>query len=534
MLYVWCNSVMFDEDSGLVEVNHNLNESYLFIIRKDNAEAKEPYADTWFDRKRYEFTKYQIKETDMRVKTATFTSPHYFDLTTGQFHCLIVSPYHENFSGILLKVEYDADSDMYNYQCQDMSRWFMTKGSIRGQVDTSWKFNSEEITSVTTKLSDNQWTYYDSIANWCAITKIGDRLTDAAKDTYRKRLSGLRPLDYYNWEYAGGVLKGNGLTQTLTMLATNKPWIELIRTLALGGTSNCKDVYVNKHGVVQVIPTLDKGDMTDEVHIEPEQLSSLKITFDTTNAITVVLTSDQHKYNDVTMENKDTWNYPGGGNKYLAKDLVGLDLEVIFGSLREMIVTNTPSTTKVASTTSSSSSTTTNKNGNPFNSKAKKAWVDADNGSGSFKSSFISELKKNGWTVKDGGTSSYTHYNDYFNVTSDYAVLVTIYNGFCAGTIREAYSSTIQNKLKNKGVQLVVVFDTKNWTDPQGMKPYRYGDFKGYSAGRAWDDNFSSSDPSISNVADFLKKNNAVYCAYPNVSGAIEQFLAGGYYKWKK
>jgi hypothetical protein len=302
--------------------------------------------------------------------------------------------------------------------------------------------------------------------------------------------------------------------------------------LALGGTSNCKDVYVNKHGVVQVVPTMDMGDMTDEIHIEPEQVSSLKITFDTTNAITVVLYYDQHKYNDVTTENQSTWDYPKAGNKYLAKDLVGLDLEVIFGSLREEIVTNTPSATKVAST--SSSSTTTNKNGNPFNSKAKKAWVDADNGSGSFKSSFISELKKNGWTVKDGGTGPGTHYANYSNVTSDYAVLVNIYNGFCAGTIREAYSSSIQNKLKNKGVQLVVVFDTKNWTDPQGMKPYRYGDFTGYNAGRAWDDNFSSSDPSIKNVAKFLKDNNAVYCAYPNVSGAIEQFLAGGYYKWKK
>ncbi|MBR3214266.1 MAG: hypothetical protein IKF79_07145, partial [Methanosphaera sp.] len=61
-----------------------------------------------------------------------------------------------------------------------------------------------------------------------------------------------------------------------------------------------------------------------------------------------------------------------------------------------------------------------------------------------------------------------------------------------------------------------------------------YRDFTGYNAGRAWDDNFSSSDPSIKNVAKFLKDNNAVYCAYPNVSGAIEQFLAGGYYKWKK
>ena len=520
------------EDSDLVEVNHNLNESYLFIIRKDNAASQEPYADTWHDRKRYEFTKYQIKETDLRVKTATFTSPHYFDLTTGQFHCLIVSPFHENFSGILIKCEYDASTDMYNYQTQDLSRWYMTKSLYHTLTKSKWTWSGDslELKSVETEISQD-FTYYDTIASYCTQGAMSLPTTDAKKNTYRKRLSGLRPLDYYNWEYSGGVLKGNGLTQNMKMLIENKPIIEIIRTLALSGTSNAKDVYVNKHGVVQIVPTMDKGDMTDEIHIEPEELSSLKITFDETNVIDNVSFYAKNKFNDATYETQRDVGVHGT-NSYTSPELIGLSLAAIFGQMTEYIKTST-STTKVASTSSTSSSTTS-KNGNPFNSKAKKAWVDADDGSGSFKSSFISELKKNGWTVKDGGTGPSTHYNDYYNVTSDYAVLVNIYNGFCAGTIREAYSSTIQNRLKNKGVQLVIVFDTKNWTDPKGMKPYRYGDFTGYSASRAWDDNFSSSDPSIKNVADFFKKNNAVYCAYPNVSGAIEQFLAGGYYKWKK
>ena len=52
------------------------------------------------------YTKYQIKETDMRVKTATFTSPDYIDLTTGLYYVLISSKYHENFSGVILDVDY--------------------------------------------------------------------------------------------------------------------------------------------------------------------------------------------------------------------------------------------------------------------------------------------------------------------------------------------------------------------------------------------------------------------------------------------
>ena len=472
----------------------------------------------------------------MRVKTATFTSPHYFDLTTGQFHCLIVSPFHENFAGILIKCEYDASTDMYNYQTQDLSRWYQSKSGYAPTVytETDWQVTDGERSFLENRIkSVKDHSYYDVLADYITFQKTSLPLTDAKKNTYRKRLSGLRPINYYNWEYSGGVLKGNGLTQNMSMIIFNKPYIEIVRTLALSGTTNAKDVYVNKHGVVQIVPTMDKGDMTDEIHIEPEELSSLKITFDETNVITLTQFYSYEKYNETTTyEEANKYKGVHWGNIYNTKDLVGLGLISIFGPMYEMIKTSS-TTTKVASTSSTSSSTTS-KNGNPFNSKAKKAWVDADDGSGSFKSSFISELKKNGWTVKDGGTGPSTHYNDYYNVTSDYAVLVNIYNGFCAGTIREAYSSTIQNRLKNKGVQLVIVFDTKNWTDPKGMKPYRYGDFTGYSASRAWDDNFSSSDPSIKNVADFFKKNNAVYCAYPNVSGAIEQFLAGGYYKWKK
>ena len=513
---------MYDEKRGSVEVNDTLNESYLYIIRKDNASNFEPWADTWHGRKRYEFTKYQIKESDMRIKTATFTSPHYFDLSTGQFHCLIVSPYHENFSGILLKVEYDADSDMYNYQCQDMSRWFMNKGGgyrptiVRSK--TTEESGQEKIEYKVTDEAKSKWsTYYELICTYAAHAL--DVKTAAGMNKYRKRLSGIRPIAYYDYKFSGGVLSGNPMERKCGMLIQDQTEIDIIRTLCFSAGMNV-DVYVNKHGVLQIVPTMDNGDMADEIHIEKEQLSSLKMTFDETNIATGVSVAGTDKLEDP-------------GKIYSSDELIGFHLDAIFGVVGTSISNpNKTSASKVSST--SSSSTSTNKNGNPFNSKAKKAYVDADSGSGSFKSSFISELKKNGWTVKDGGTGPGTHYNDYFNVTSDYSVLVNIYNGFCAGTIREAYSSTIQNKLKNKGVQLVIVFDTAGWTNPNGMKPYRYGDFSGYSASRAWDDNFSSSNPGISNVGDYFKKNNAVYCAYPSVSGAIEQFNAGGYFKWKK
>ena len=166
---------------------------------------------------------------------------------------------------------------------------------------------------------------------------------------------------------------------------------------------------------------------------------------------------------------------------------------------------------------------------NPYGLPGKKVYIDADGGSDSMKWQLAAALEAAGWEVTVGDTYSNAHYEDYFNVPQDY-VLITIYNGFCAGTIRELASSSIQNVLKSKNVVCVPVFETGDWTNPQGMAPYRYGDFSGYSASRAWDDGFSSTDPSISDVDEFLYSNNIKYCAYPTVDGILDQFLQGGYF----
>ena len=63
----------------------------------------------------------------MRQKTATFTSPNYFDLTTGVYAVLITSPVHANFGGVILSVDYDEEKGLYDYKCQDFSRFYQSK-----------------------------------------------------------------------------------------------------------------------------------------------------------------------------------------------------------------------------------------------------------------------------------------------------------------------------------------------------------------------------------------------------------------------
>ena len=63
------------------------------------------------------------------------------------------------------------------------------------------------------------------------------------------------------------------------------------------------------------------------------------------------------------------------------------------------------------------------------------------------------------------------------------------------------------------------------------MRPYKYGNFGNKVIHTAWDD--SSGYCTSMAVTNFFKKHNATYCCYPTAKGIVEQFLAGGYFKWK-
>ena len=456
------------------------------------------------------YTKYSIKETDFRIKTATFTSPDFYDLTEGQYAILISSKYHENFAGVLLDVTYDEKTGLYEYQCQDWSRKYMSKDEI--------------------------------ILNNCKIYNVLLHLLSqggisASKPTKQQKAnlkgitSGLRAKGLYDQSlYDGNVYKGNPFNQSLSAIIRDKSIIETIRSIVFGSLGYF-DVYFNDGGVLQIEP-ISKTDWENTgLVLSDGGYTERKFKFSTTNAIT-----------EVTVNGSDL----SVGNNISMKDLTGLNLSAFFGRVgtsasvpnQTTAVKKTSSSNKSKSksksktTTAKKTSSNKNKYGNPIMNKPKKVWINADNGSNGMKNALAKLLKKNGWTVHTGATYSNAHYTDYFKVPKNYTY-ITVYNGFCAGTIREAYSSTIQNTLKKKNVQLVVVFDTAGWTNPRGMKPYRYGDFSHYSVHRAWDDNFSSGDPSIKNVGNYFKKHKAVYCANPTASGVMKQFNAGGYFKYK-
>ena len=454
------------------------------------------------------YTKYNIRETDFRVKTATFSSPQFFDLTTGKYAIKINSLFHENFAGTILDVNYDETTGMYDYQCQDWSRTYIsTFESIKA---------NQELYRILQQL----------------ITRLSLSYADTADAKKRKKysyiLSGLDKKGKYDQSlYSGNRYAGNPMTQRLTLISRNKSFIEVIRSLVFSRLGYF-DIWFNDNGVLQITP-LSKTDWENTgLHLGNNEFSKREFKFSTTNAITGV---------------KINGGDEGIGTSVKSQDVIDLDLSAFFGKVTTSIDdpnknSDTTNAVKSSSKTSNKNTktatkTTTNKYANPFNKKKKKAWINADNGSNAMKNALIKALRNDGWSVHDGGTWSNAHIQDVFKVTSAYSVYITLYNGFCAGTVREAYSNYVQNPLRKKGVQLVPIWDSHDWTNPKGMKPYRYGDFSKYSAKRAWDDNFSSSNPAIRNVGDFFKKNKATYCVGPTVADIMKQFRKGGYFKYK-
>ena len=116
------------------------------IKQFSNASKTIKYIMDWSNAKKIPYSKYNIKESDMRIKTATFSSPQYLDLTTGLFAIRIVSKYHENFAGLVLDVTYNEKTGIYDYQCQDFSRFYISQNEIIVAKKPIWKILMDLIT----------------------------------------------------------------------------------------------------------------------------------------------------------------------------------------------------------------------------------------------------------------------------------------------------------------------------------------------------------------------------------------------------
>lgn len=213
------------------------------------------------------FTSYEITETDPRVKTAKFTTSEYFDLTAGQIWVHISSPYHENFGGRILNVDFNKDNGLYTYQCQDGRRNYMSKYRMIN-VNTRVYDLLKEFLAIP--LSD-----YDGTLE--GLDKLGER--------GGKILSGLRPLEDYDIQ--NGVLKQNWYDQQAERQLSYDTTIDKI--MNYGHVDGCPvDIYFTPEGICQLEPLDINTWLKTGFKITHSDLTSYKYGFDTTNIITGV------------------------------------------------------------------------------------------------------------------------------------------------------------------------------------------------------------------------------------------------------
>ena len=467
------------------------NQSRIYISRLRDAS----YAWTdWAYKYDVYWSKYQIKETDMRVKTATFTSSEYIDLTTGVYPVLITSPYHEDFGGIILSVEKDESTGIYTYQCQDFTRQYQRKWEIVINGITLHRLLKHILSAGNLPLTGS--------------------ITEAEKG-WKTQLSGLRPAYQYDQKSWGASKDFNPMTTSLKSIIKGKSGIEIIRDFVFGSGAYV-DVYANKYGVLQIEPYHKNDWLKSCVEIPFEEIEDMKVSFNTTNIVT-----------GVQVQSKDQLNV---GKTYSSKDTIGLDLAAIFGNNGVSI--SNPNTTSNASKNSNDTSTAKKNNGNPYNTKKKNVYISSDNiknksSDKQFMEDIGKKLKKQGWNYKIVGLGPNFHSEKYAKKYKD-GVWFCIYGGADPAVFRECTGNNSYTKTLNKNnLRTVIgmrtgVVSGKPCDIRKGGKCYSY-------LKRAHDDNYSkSSFKGLKNPLDVLTKGKVPIMYESTADKMVAKFLKGG------
>ena len=472
-----------------ITYNANLvqNKSHIKISR-----INDPKKLVYLDWKNYDdihWKEYEIKETDMRQKTATFSSPNYFDLTTGVYAVLITSPVHANFGGVILSVEYDEEKGLYDYKCQDFSRFYQTKVFLQTKKVKLYHILQHLISQ--------------------GVISVAKKPKKSELKKIKNTLSGLRPASYYDQKLAGSITSFNPMTQKVSIRAKDKSYIEIIRDLVFG-TGAYIDVYFDTHGILQVVPYHKKDLFESGLHLTTQEIANRKFSFDTTNIITGVNILEDGDKN----------------KRYSAKDLTNVDLSAFFGNLYSFIDNTSTSTAKSNKNTSKKQSTTNVNSNNPYGTKNKVVYMNIDSIDGyssdqNKMNKMCDLLKIQGWECHTCGVGSESHYERRGEVRG--GIWFTLYGGACAGTLYETCTNNwYRSPLVSHGSRTVVGFFPPAGDIRKGGKYYKW-------LPRAHDDGFSSYNFSgVSHMADMLTKCAVPFMYANNPSQMVAKFLKGG------
>lgn len=177
-------------------------------------------------------TEYNISEEGFREKTASFTSTYHIDLSTGVYLVLIVSPYHENFSGVILSEDYEAKDKQYSYKCKDLHVLYNSKFTKTYKKTTGRHIIEDALT-------------------------FGDILGSHPRSKlkrYSRQLNGLFKNSKYEMRNYGAKKRFNPMTKKYkNQKIQDKTCWEILKAYTIG-TGAYIDLHVNDYGTMIVRP----------------------------------------------------------------------------------------------------------------------------------------------------------------------------------------------------------------------------------------------------------------------------------------
>ena len=377
------------------------------------------------------FTNYEILDTDPRTMTAKFTTDKYIDLTKGRAWVYITNPYHINFGGRILDIDYDKNTGLYTYQCQDGRRQYISKG--RTTTSSGVIYDLLEALIIKSAVKSN-------------ITKFP--IGDEYRKTYSRQLSGLHPIGDYDNLKSGAIKFDNKFKERVDTLSYDSLIDKIMNFSHYGGFPT--DVYFTPDGIIHIDPIDLDYWLSHGIKLTHSDLVHYKYGFDTTNIITGVALKDP-KNNKIY----EDWN----------------DLTFYFGRNNSII---DPTTKKTTNSSSNASTSTSSGNGVVINPKTgcrdnsganipktMPIKISIDNIWGysndkQFMENVASTLRNYGYTnVSVGGVGPGYHNIDVENASPNTCCL-TIFGGYCACTFSD-YWGYLASKIKS-GVRIVAGF----------------------------------------------------------------------------
>lgn len=276
------------------------------------------------------FSKFTITETDMRVKTATFSSNHNVDLTMGRTCVWIQRRYGENFGGVILSCELNQDTGLYDYTCQDWNRLLTSKVDIVLAGDTT-SYDAIRETLIKCYLSTDGLLPIEEYDGIIDLVPQDDDPNESLERSSTSEGGTINVNSTINTDYVdddvaqqeAALAKRNPFRQKKEGFYDRISHRDFIMALAMQEGANI-DVHMDENGVLQFEKYVKDDWRKERWYFVDNDVYDVHLKFDITDIITQVAV-------------KHTDPLQGEATMYSSENLIGVNLASFFGVMGTVI-----------------------------------------------------------------------------------------------------------------------------------------------------------------------------------------------------